>query len=221
MRSAAPDAGASMFIRGLNSLNANAQPLIVVDGIEQDMQQNRQSLHSGQFNNILANISPEDIDEVKVLKNATALYGARGANGVILISTKRGHSMATRIDANIYAGISLIPQLPTLMNAYQYRTYATEMLGTVPANVNRNTPIQYRFLNDDPKGYYYNMYHNDTDWTDYMYRTALTQNYSINVQGGDDIGMYNLSVGYMDAKSTAKKNDFNRMNVRFNTDINI
>ncbi|MBQ5376978.1 MAG: TonB-dependent receptor plug domain-containing protein, partial [Prevotella sp.] len=201
MRSAAPDAGASMFIRGLNSLNANAQPLIVVDGIEQDMQQNRQSLHSGQFNNILANISPEDIDEVKVLKNATALYGARGANGVILISTKRGHSMATRIDANIYAGISLIPQLPTLMNAYQYRTYATEMLGTVPANVNRNTPIQYRFLNDDPKGYYYNMYHNDTDWTDYMYRTALTQNYSINVQGGDDIGMYNLSVGYMDAKS--------------------
>ena len=221
MRSAAPDAGASMFIRGLNSLNANAQPLIVVDGIEQDMQQNRQSLHSGQFNNILANISPEDIAEVKVLKNATALYGARGANGVILISTKRGHSMATRIDANIYAGISLIPQLPTLMNAYQYRTYATEMLGTVAANVNRNTPIQYRFLNDDPKGYYYNMYHNDTDWTDYMYRTALTQNYSINVQGGDDIGMYNLSVGYMDAKSTAKKNDFNRMNVRFNTDINI
>ena len=107
------------------------------------------------------------------------------------------------------------------MNAYQYRTYATEMLGTLPANVNRNTPIQYRFLNDDPKGYYYNMYHNDTDWTDYMYRTALTQNYSINVQGGDDIGMYNLSVGYMDAKSTAKKNDFNRMNVRFNTDINI
>ena len=63
MRSAAPDAGASMFIRGLNSLNANAQPLIVVDGIEQDMQQNRQSLHSGQFNNILANISPEDIDD--------------------------------------------------------------------------------------------------------------------------------------------------------------
>lgn len=221
MRSAAPDAGASMFIRGLNSLNANAQPLIVVDGIEQDMQQNRQSLHSGQFNNILANISPEDIAEVRVLKNATALYGARGANGVILIETKRGHSMATRIDANIYAGISLIPQLPTLMNASQYRTYATEMLGTVKENTERNKPIQYRFLNDDPNGYYYHTYHNDTDWADYMYRTALTQNYSINVQGGDDIGMYNLSVGYMDAKSTAKKNDFNRMNVRFNTDINI
>ena len=221
LRSAAPDAGASMFIRGFNSLNANAQPLVVIDGIEQDMQQNRQSLHSGQFNNILANISPEDIAEVKVLKNATALYGARGSNGVILISTKRGHSMATRIDANIYAGISMIPKLPTLMNAAQYRTYATEMLGTVADNVNRNKPIQYRFLNDDPNGYYYHMYHNDTDWTDYVYRTAVTQNYRINVQGGDDIGMYNLSVGYMDAQSTAKKSDFNRMNVRFNTDINI
>ena len=221
IRSAAPDAGASMFIRGFNSLNANAQPLIVIDGIEQDMQQNRQSLHSGQFNNIMANISPEDIAEVRVLKNATALYGARGANGVILITTKRGHSMATRIDANIYAGVSLIPQLPTLMNAAQYRTYATEMLGTVPENINRNKPIQYRFLNDDPNGYYYHMYHNDTDWTNYTYRTALSQNYSINVQGGDDIGMYNLSVGYMDAQSTAKKSDFNRMNVRFNTDINI
>ncbi|MBQ6210466.1 MAG: SusC/RagA family TonB-linked outer membrane protein [Prevotella sp.] len=221
IRSAAPDAGASMFIRGFNSLNANAQPLIVIDGIEQDMQQNRTSLHSGQFNNILANISPEDIDEVKVLKNATALYGARGANGVILITTKRGHSMATRIDANIYAGVSLVPQLPTMMNARQYRTYATEMLGTVKANTERNTPIQYRFLNDDPAGYYYHTYHNDTDWSDYVYRTAISQNYSINVQGGDDIGMYNLSVGYMDAQSTAKKNDFNRMNVRFNTDINI
>ena len=155
------------------------------------------------------------------MKNATALYGARGANGVILITTKRGHSMATRIDANVYAGVSLVPRLPKLMNASQYRTYATEMLGTVPANIQQNKPIQYRFLNDDPNGYYYHTYHNNTDWTDYVYRTALTQNYSINVQGGDDIGMYNLSVGYMDAQSTAKKNGFNRMNVRFNTDINI
>lgn len=221
MRSAVVDGGASMFIRGFNSINANAQPLIVLDGIEQDMQQNRLALHSGQFNNILANISPEDIEEVKVLKNATALYGARGANGVILITTKRGHSMATRIDANVYAGVSLVPRLPKLMNASQYRTYATEMLGTVSANIEQNKPIQYRFLNDDPNGYYYHTYHNNTDWTDYVYRTALTQNYSINVQGGDDIGMYNLSVGYMDAQSTAKKNGFNRMNVRFNTDINI
>ena len=220
-RSAAPGIGASMFVRGLSSINANAQPLIVVDGVEQDMQQNRLSLHSGQINNILANIAPEDIASVKVLKNATALYGARGGNGVILITTKRGKSMATRIDANISAGVSLVPQLPTMMNASHYRTYATEILGTVPENINRDTPISFRFLNDDPNNYYYHTYHNDTDWTDYVYDTAMTQNYNINVQGGDDIGMYNLSVGYVKAESTAKNNDFDRMNVRFNTDISI
>ena len=220
-RSAAPGIGATMFVRGLSSINANAQPLIVVDGVEQDMQQNRLSLHSGQINNILANIAPEDIASVKVLKNATALYGARGGNGVILITTKRGKSMATRIDANISAGVSLVPQLPTMMNASQYRNYATEILGTVPENINRDTPISFRFLNDDPNNYYYHTYHNDTDWTDYVFDTAMTQNYNINVQGGDDIGMYNLSVGYVKAESTAKNNDFDRMNVRFNTDINI
>lgn len=220
-RSAAPGIGATMFVRGLSSINANAQPLIVVDGVEQDMQQNRLSLHSGQINNILANIAPDDIASVKVLKNATALYGARGGNGVILITTKRGKSMATRIDANISAGVSLVPQLPTMMNASQYRNYATEILGTVPENINRDTPISFRFLNDDPNNYYYHTYHNDTDWTDYVYDTAMTQNYNINVQGGDDIGMYNLSVGYVKAESTAKNNDFDRMNVRFNTDINI
>ncbi len=220
-RSAAPGIGASMFVRGLSSINANAQPLIVVDGVEQDMQQNRLSLHSGQINNILANIAPEDIASVKVLKNATAIYGARGGNGVILITTKRGNSMATRIDANISAGVSLVPQLPTMMNASQYRNYATEILGTVPENINRDTPISFRFLNDDPNNYYYHTYHNDTDWTDYVYDTAMTQNYNINVQGGDDIGMYNLSVGYVKAESTAKNNDFDRMNVRFNTDISI
>ena len=218
MRSAAAEGGASMFIRGLNSITCDAQPLIVIDGVEQDMQRDRSSLHLGQFNNILANIAPDDIERVTVLKNATALYGARGANGVVLIDTKRGKSMATRIDANISAGVQLIPQLPTMMNAAQYRNYASELLGTIP---NINEYKNFYFLNDDPQGYYYNTYHNNTDWKDYVYRNALTQNYSINVQGGDDVGMYNLSVGYVDAKNTLEESGFNRMNVRFNTDIKI
>lgn len=220
-RSGVADGGAAMFIRGLNSLNANAQPLILVDGIEQDMQLDRSALHSGQFVNMLSNISTNDIESVQVLKNATALYGARGANGVILITTKRGHSQATRIDANIYAGITLKPSLPNVMNASQYRNYATELLGTMTEIQERKNPIEFNFLNDDPTNYYYYTYHNDVDWKDYVYRDAITQNYNVNVQGGDDVGMYNLSIGYMDAKSTAKKNGFDRMNVRFNTDIEI
>ena len=218
-RSAALDGGAAMFIRGLSSLNSDAQPLVVVDGIELDMQRDRYSLHDGQNMNMLANIAPDDIEKVTVLKNATALYGSRGANGVILIDTKRGHSMATRIDANISGGVTLAPQLPTMMNAAQYRAYATEMLGTIDGIMEKN--IDFRFLNDNPNGYYYHMYHNDTDWSDEVYHTAVTQNYSINVQGGDYVGMYNLSVGYVDAQYAAKNNSFNRMNVRFNTDISI
>ena len=220
-RSGMVENGAAMFIRGLNSLNANAQPLIVIDGIEQDMMLDRTALHEGQFMNILSNISTADIESIEVLKNATALYGARGGNGVILIKTKRGHSMATRIDADIYAGYQLIPSLPTMMNASQYRTYATEMLGTVSALQEYGKSVAFNFLNDDPSGYYYNMYHNDTDWSDYTYRNALTQNYNINVQGGDAVGMYNLSLGYMKAENTGKKDDFDRMNIRFNTDIEV
>ena len=219
MRSAALDGGAVMFIRGLNSITSDAQPLVVIDGIEQDMQRDRYSLHDGQTMNMLANVSPDDIEKVTVLKNATALYGARGANGVVLIETKRGHSMATRIDANVSAGVTLLPRTLTLMDASQYRSYATELLGTIDGIMDKG--INFRFLNDDPNGYYYHTYHNNTDWTDEVYRTALTQNYSINVQGGDDVGMYNLSVGYVDAQYAARKNGFNRMNVRFNTDISI
>ena len=218
-RSATPAIGNNMFIRGINSINGSQQPLIIVDGVEMDMQFEREMLHNGNVNNMLANIMPSDIDKVTVLKNATALYGARGANGVILIDTKRGHSMATRIDANVSAGISLKPQLPTMMNAAQYRLYATEMIGTIDG-MRTNMP-SLNFLNDDPNGYYYHWYHNDTDWSKDVYRTAVTQNYSVNVQGGDDAGMYNLSVGYVTSESTAKRNGFDRMNVRFNTDINI
>lgn len=220
-RSGGPGYGGVMFVRGLNSLTANAQPLIVVDGVIQDMQQTRTSLHYGDYTNLMLNINPEDIEKVTVLKNATALYGAKGGNGVILIETKRGHSMATRIDANIGVGVTLEPRTPEVMNASQYRLYASEMVGTYPDINNFLASNSFKFLTDDPSKYYYAMYHNDTDWKKEVYRSALNQNYNINVQGGDDVGMYNLSLGYTDGQSTAKENSFNRLNVRFNTDIKV
>ena len=218
-RTGGPGYGGAMFVRGLNSLNANAQPLIVVDGIIRDMQDTRYSLHYGDINNLMLNISPDDIEKITVLKNATALYGAKGGNGVILITTKRGHSMATRINANIGVGMVTLGKLPEVMDASQYRLYASEMLGSYP-DINKYEG-NLNFLNDDPSKYYYNMYHNDTDWSKEVYHTALTQNYNINVQGGDEVGMYNLSLGYANAQSTARENSFNRLNVRFNTDINV
>ena len=225
MHSGNLEQGAAMFIRGISSINASSQPLIIVDGVELDMQQNRQSLHQGDIFNMLSSISPEDIDKVTVLKNATALYGARGAGGVILIETKRGHSMATRIDAKLGVGWTFTPNYPTMMNAAQYRNYAVEQLGTIPEVQQRigssTNALQFNFLNDAKDGYYYNTYHNDTDWSDYVYRTALTHNYSINVQGGDDVGMYNLSVAYIQTMKNVKSTSFDRINVRFNTDISL
>ena len=218
-RSGGPGYGGAMFIRGLNSLTANAQPLIVIDGVIHDMQETRNTLHAGDYTNLLLNINPDDIDQVQVLKNATSIYGARGGNGVILITTKRGHSMATRINANIGMGISFEGKLPEVMNANQYRLYASEMLVGHPKINEFKEDI--KFLVEDPSKYYYKTYHNDTDWSKEVYHTALNQNYSINVQGGDMVGMYNLSLGYTDGQSNARKNGFNRLNVRFNTDINV
>ena len=89
--------GNMMLIQGINSLYGNTQPLVVVDGVLLDMQYSREMLHDGYFNNMLANININDIESVQVLKNGTALYGAKGANGVVLINTKRNKSMATKI----------------------------------------------------------------------------------------------------------------------------
>lgn len=213
-RSAIPGMGVNMFINGLTSLNANSQPLIVLDGVVLDVMYDREMLHQGYFDNALANISMDDIESVQVMKNGTAIYGAKAANGVVLINTKRNTSMATRIDANISVGMEFLPRLTDVMNARQYRGYASDLLGTTSTKL-----TQFKFLSTDPSYYYYNMYHNETDWSKQVYDEALTQNYSIHIQGGDDVANYNLSVGYVMANSTLKKNDFSRFNIRFNTDI--
>ena len=213
-RSAIPGQGVSMFINGLNSLNSNAMPLIILDGVVFDQMYETSMLHSGYFNNLLQAINHEDIESVEVLKNGTAIYGAKAANGVIIINTKRCHSMATRIDVNLSTGVELKPNSVELMDAGEYRSYASQMLGSTDTKLK-----EFKFLNTDPSYYYYNMYHNNTNWKDEVYHAAMSQNYGITIQGGDDIAQYNLSVGYMDSKSTLKKNDMQRFNIRFNTDI--
>lgn len=213
-RSALPGQGAAMFINGFNSLNSNAQPLIILDGVVYDMMYDSDNVHSGYFNNLLEAISVDDIESIEVLKNGTAIYGAKAANGVIVIKTKRSTSMATRIDVNIHAGVELQPKSMDMMNAAEYRGFASSLLKTTDTKLS-----EFKFLNTDPKYYYYNMYHNDTNWKDEVYREAFNQNYSIGIMGGDDIAAYNLSVGYTDSQSTLKMNDMQRFNIRFNADI--
>ncbi|MBR5813398.1 MAG: SusC/RagA family TonB-linked outer membrane protein [Bacteroidaceae bacterium] len=214
-RSGSPAVGAVMFIRGLNSLNANTQPLFVIDGVIWDMQEGNEAIHMGFYNNVLNAIDVNDIRDVKVIKNGTAIYGARGANGVVIINTKRGESMATRITANIYANVALAPTTQTMMGAEEYRVYANDLIGTMDVSANRNIP----FLRADEDFIYYKKFHNNTDWASLIYREALTQNYKVNVEGGDDVAMYNFSFGYTTADSPLKSNNFNRLNIRLNSDI--
>jgi TonB-linked SusC/RagA family outer membrane protein len=217
-RSGIPGMGNTMLIEGINSLYANAQPLVVVDDVIMDMQYGRTLLHDGYFNNLLTNINVNDIESVQVLKNGTALYGAKGANGVLIIKTKRNKSMATKIDVTINGRYELTPRLPQMMGAEDYRLYSTELLA------GKTNPIllsKMKFLSNDPDYYYYKQYHNETDWTELVYDNAFSQNYGINVQGGDDAASYNLSVGYALGNSTLKENDFSRFDMRLNSDINI
>ena len=215
-RNGTPGVGSVMFVQGLNSLNVNAQPLVVIDGVIIDQQYSRTLLHDGFYNDILSNINPADIEKVTVMRNGTALYGSKGANGVILIQTRRNKSMATRITANVSAGVVLEPKFLSVMDAEQYRSYASELLKTT-----NTTNREFKFLNEDPNYYYYNQYHQNTDWKDLVYHTAMTQNYGINVEGGDAVANYNLSVGYTSQQSSLKYNDMDRLNIRFNTDINL
>ena len=221
-RNGTPGVGNVMFVGGLNSLNVNAQPLVVVDGVPLDQQYGRTLLHDGLFNDILTGINPADIEKVTVMRNGTALYGAKGANGVILVQTRRNKSMATRITASLSGGVTFEPKFLSTMNAEQYRGYASELLKSTNTRLNAFKFLDERqTLENGSANYYYIPYHQSTDWKDYIYRTAFTQNYGINVEGGDAVANYNLSVGFTSAQSPLKYNDMNRLNIRFNTDIDL
>jgi TonB-linked SusC/RagA family outer membrane protein len=216
VRSGQQGIGSMFMMNGINSLIANAQPLMVVDGVILDMQYNRSTIHDGFYNNLFANISVNDIENVTVVKNGTALYGAKGANGVLLINTKRNKSMATKIDVDITGSFEQIPRLPEMMDATDYRYYASELLGSTGTKL-----TDFKFLKSDPDYFYYQQYHNNTDWSKQVYREAFSQAYGINVQGGDEIASYNLSVGYNNANSTLNNFNMTRFNLRLNTDISL
>ena len=215
-RGGTPGIGNFMMMNGINSLHSNGQPLVVIDGVIVDQQYDRTMIHDGFYNDILTSFNVNEIKSVKVMANGTAIYGAKGANGVILIETKRNTSLATKIDATVSAGITLLPKSLPVMSGSQFKTYASDLLKTTGTNLS-----EFQFLTSDPNNYYYNKYNNNTDWNDVIYREAFSQNYGISVQGGDEVASYFLALGYNGAQSVLEDNDVNRLNIRFNTDINM
>ena len=216
--------GAYMQISGVGSYLSNAQPLVVIDGVITEMQYGREMIHSGFYNDILSNFNINDIESVEVMRNGTALYGAKGANGVILIKTKRNTSLATRIAAFANVGVEFIPSHYSMMDGAQFKTYASSLMQST------GTKMQsFKFLDERPfnaadpynYNYYYNKYANNTDWTKEVYNAAVAQRYGLSVQGGGDVANYMLSIGYLHANEVIKEMNYNRLNIRFNTDIKL
>ncbi len=219
-RSATPGMGVDMLIRGYNSLNANTRPLFIVDGTPWESPSERTSVNEGFVINPLADIDVSDIESVEIVKDASSLYGSKGANGVIVIKTKRGTSSRTRINFDAMFGLNFRPSLPSTLNASQYRTYMSELLkGSSSAST---TAKEFEgWLNPDPSELTYNKYNNNTDWNDVVLRTATQQRYGLNVQGGDDVARYAFSLGYTDAQGNVEGTDFSRLNTRINSDIKL
>lgn len=212
-----PGSSSSFFIRGYNSVNLSAQPLFVVDGVIWQMQDQVASAVDNYYNNPLTLLDPSDIEKVTILKNGSAVWGAKGANGVVLIDTKRAREMATQIEANISMGFQTpFGSLP-LMGAAAYRRYATDIM----FGMDRNEVEGFQFTNDDPTRSFYRAVHNDTKWTDEINKTSFIQNYGISVAGGDDIALYRFSLGYAKNDGNIDGTSFNRLNVRFNSDIKL
>lgn len=212
-----PGSSATYYIRGLNSINMSAQPLFIVDGVEWQMQYDAASSIEGYYNNPLTLLAPSDIERVQVLKNGSAIWGAKGANGVVLIETKRASEMATKIDATVSMGFSTPYKTLPMMDASAYRSYATDLMrGMDPEVVER-----YQFINDDKSTSYYAANHNNTDWQDEINKMAFMQNYGVAVSGGDDVALYRFSLGFGQNNGNVDGTSFNRLNIRFNTDVKL
>lgn len=216
-RSGATGMGSALFIRGLNSVNMNAQPLFIVDGVIWNNYFDMQSVHDGFQNNPLNDIDMNDIDNITVIKDGTSIYGSKGGNGVIIITTKRGVDMATKIVFNSFAGVTEKTTSLPMMNGDQLRVYTTDLLGTsdMPAAQIDEMP----FLNDDPAAVTYKKYHNQTNWDDQVYRNGFTHGYNISVNGGDDKALYYFSLGYTGNKGIVNSTDLQRLNTRTNADF--
>ena len=193
-----PGSGPSIRIRGHGSLQTSNSPLWVIDGFI-----------GGDINSV----APEDIESIEILKDAssTAIYGARGGNGVILVTTKRGQSNKNRIDFSYYHSIQDVAKYMDVLNREEYCTLKNRALTTdgfpelfTTGQVNGTEPI--------------NGYIADTDWQKEIFRTAHVNYYNLSVSGGSEKTNYALSANYREDDGIIYDSDFKRYGVRLNLD---
>ncbi|HKL93033.1 MAG: SusC/RagA family TonB-linked outer membrane protein [Bacteroidales bacterium] len=227
-RSGQPGSGANMYLQGFNSLMAGNQPLIVLDGVPYE-NSGFESLIENYQTNPMSSIEVKDIESISIMKDGTGIYGGKGANGVIFIQTIRAKDAATQIEAHVHAGMSFTQSRIPLMNANQYRTYLGDLLKTSGLTNTEIEALPY-FNQDVPVADQYGRYSgnldywryaNNTDWQNSAYQMAWSQNYNVNIKGGDETALYALSLGYLNQEGVLKNTAYDRFNVRFNSDIHV
>lgn len=191
-----PGAGISIRVRGVTSIAGGNEPLFVIDGVPQYNNDNRAMNGMSSFN-------ASDIESIEVLKDAsaTAIYGSRGANGVVQITTKSGKAGVSRVTYESTYTNQIIQRKLNLMNGVQMldfiKQYYTNSNLVLPAEVT-------------------NAKNSETDWQDQVLRAALQQNHTLSFSGGNDKTQYYVSGNYLDQPGIIKGSDFNRGSMRFN-----
>lgn len=198
-----PGGATSIRIRGSNSVNTGSEPLYVIDGfpVYNDNSSAGAGATVGPKLNALSLINPNDIVSVEVLKDASAaaIYGARGANGVVLITTKKGKEGPTQFDFNAYYGVQSVTKKLPLLNATEFAQLVNDANGKAVY-----PPDQIASFG---KG---------TDWQNLIFRDAPVANYQLTASGGDVKTKYSLSLNYFDQKGVIINSGFKRYSARFN-----
>lgn len=218
-RSGTPNIGSSLFMRGMSSLYANNKPLIVVDGMIYENSDYGGSIINHFYSNPLSLIDIKDIDNITVIKDGSSLYGTKGANGVIMITTAKAKDLATKIDVGIYTGMNFAPKKIKVMNAAQYRPYLSDMLQS--QGMSEDEISKQPYMTDDPTNPDYYPNHYNTNWQDAIFKNSMSQNVYLRVTGGDNIARYALSMGYLKNHGVLKNSSLVRYNTRLNADLDL
>ncbi len=218
-----PGAGFKIRVRGGTSITANSDPLYVIDGFAIDGGPTSTALGLGNSNTSpLAAIDPSNIESIEILKDAsaTAIYGSRGANGVIIITTKRGKKGRANLNFDMWTSFSTISNKIDLLTAQEFVDYRLEYTPWDPANPSGQFVGAYR----DPFGNPLDL--NDprvvlTDWQDEITRVAISNNYKLSATGGSDNSSYSASFSYLDQEGIIKTSNFERYSANLRLDQNI
>ncbi len=215
--SGTPGSSMSVLIRGAGSISNSNQPLYVVDGIIINTGSYSQVGIGGQSINALSEINPNDIESFEILKDAaaTAIYGARGANGVVLITTKRGANRKTQISANVSHGIQRAWRIVPLVTGPEYVAYIQEAvrnrLGSSTALPSAPS-IGFVGLDKDPSTY------PTTNWMDSIFQSAPVSTYDLSLRGGSENTRFFISGGLLKQEGTLVGSDYERYSIRANID---